>query len=142
MDKNSGFLNYSNEIIQENMPNLANNTRLPEKSLQHDHKKNLLNRSIIASDEMIEFMCQNYSDLLSVGKINYIKGSYYFSMESFDVISTSNKIYIILDFDQPNAKNGLDVSKWIWTIMRNNEFMCFSKNDLLSYLFTLKIHVV
>jgi hypothetical protein len=88
---------------------------------------------------MIEFMCQNYSDLLSIGKVNYIKGSYYFYMESFDILQKSNKIYIVLDFNQPNAKNGLDVSEWIWIVIKNDEYILFSKNDLLSYLYALKI---
>lgn len=129
----------TNGIIGENMPNLEDNTRFLKKPLQNQIKKSLLGRSIIASDEMIEFICQNYSNLLSIGKVNYIKGSYYFSMESFDILQKTNKIYIVLDFCQPNAKNGLDVSEWIWVIMKNNEFMCFSKNDLVSYLYALKI---
>jgi len=140
VNKFSGYIypssfQVSSETTEESIPNLADNTRL----LKNPLKKSLLTLSITASDEMIEFMCQNYSDLLNVGKINYIKGSYYFSMESFDVISTSNKIYIILDFNQPNARNGFDVSKWIWIVMKNDEYIQFSKNDLLSYLFTLKI---
>lgn len=96
-------------------------------------KRGILHRSITASDEMIEFICQNYSNLLSIGKVNYIKGNYYFSMESFDILQKSNKIYIILDFNQPNAKNGLDVSEWIWLVMKNDEYIQFSKKDLLEY---------
>jgi hypothetical protein len=109
------------------------------KSSRNPLKRCILNRSIIASDEMIEFICQNYSDLLSVGKINYIKGSYYFSIESFDIMQKSNKVYVILDFNQDFAKNGNDVRDWIWLTIKNNECIHFSKNDLLSYLFSLKI---